>query len=125
MPLRQVRVAKRACVRLLASSAFCFAILLAFTPGDASGQHSPVPSLQEEGFHSIFDGQSLNGWDCDPDFWSVKEGAIVGQSTMDHQPKQNTFCIWKDGKPGNFELRAEYRLTGVNDGNSGIQYRSV
>lgn len=86
---------------------------------------SPVPPLVEEGFTPMFDGKSLQGWDCDTDFWSVKDEAIVGQSTMEHQPKQNTFCIWKGGEPGDFELRAEYRLTGVNDGNSGIQYRSV
>ncbi len=90
-----------------------------------AAQRSPVPPLEETGFHSIFDGKTLDGWDGDPDFWSVKDGAIVGQSTMEHQPKQNTFCIWKGGQPGDFELTAEYRLTGVNDGNSGIQYRSV
>lgn len=88
-------------------------------------QRSPVPPLPEAGFKPIFDGKTLHDWDCDPGFWSVKDGAIVGQSTMDHQPKQNTFCIWKGGEPGDFELKAEYRLTGVNDGNSGVQYRSV
>ena len=36
-------------------------------------------------------------------------------------PKQNTFLIWRGGSPADFELDAEYRLTG---GNSGIQYRS-
>jgi hypothetical protein len=89
------------------------------------GFASPVPVLEEAGFQSIFDGTSLKGWDCDPDFWHVSDGAIVGESTLQHQPKQNTFCIWKGGEPGNFELKAEYRLTGVNNGNSGIQYRSV
>ncbi len=89
-------------------------------------QHAPpVPPLQEEGFHPMFDGKTLTGWDCDPDFWRVTDGAIVGESKQDHQPKQNTFCIWKGGQPGDFELKAEYRLTGVNDGNSGFQYRSV
>lgn len=86
---------------------------------------SPVPPLAETGFQPIFDGKTLTAWDCDPDFWHVVDGAIVGQSTQEHQPKQNTFCIWKGGQPGDFELKAEYRLTGVNDGNSGIQYRSV
>lgn len=86
---------------------------------------SPVPPLEEAGFQPIFDGKTLNGWDGDPDFWKVEDGAIVGQSSQEHQPKQNTFCIWKGGQPGDFELKAEYRLTGVNDGNSGIQYRSV
>lgn len=86
---------------------------------------SPVPPLTEEGFKPIFDGKTMDGWDCDPDFWHPADGAIVGESTLNHQPKQNTFCIWKGGEPGDFEFKAEYRLTGVNDGNSGIQYRSV
>ena len=86
---------------------------------------SPVPPLVESGFKPIFDGKTLNGWDCDPDFWHVEDGAIVGQTTMEHQPKQNIFCIWKGGEPGDFELKLEYKMTGVNNGNSGIQYRSV
>ncbi len=86
---------------------------------------SPVPVLEESGFRPIFNGKTLDGWDCDPDFWRVTGGAIVGETNQSHQPKQNTFCIWKGGQPGDFELRAEYRLTGINDGNSGIQYRSV
>src|ERR1700722_12710937 len=110
---------------LLSIVAICSATLLFALPSLNSAQQSPVPPLEETGFRSIFDGKTLSGWDGDPDFWSVKDGAIVGESTMEHQPKQNTFCIWKGGQPGNFELRAEYRLTGVNDGNSGIQYRSV
>ena len=86
---------------------------------------NPVAPLAETGFHSIFDGKSLTGWDCDPDFWSVAEGAIVGQSTVEHLPPQNIFCIWKGGQPADFELKLEYRMTGVKDGNSGIQYRSI
>jgi hypothetical protein len=83
-----------------------------------------IPPMDETGFKPIFDGKSLEGWDCDPDFWRVEGGAIVGESKMDHQPKQNIFCIWKGAQPGDFELRLQYRLTGTNDGNSGIQYRS-
>lgn len=84
-----------------------------------------VPPLQETGFSPMFNGSSLAGWDCDSDFWRVESGSIVGETKIDHQPTQNTFCIWKGGQPGDFDLRLEYRLTGVNDGNSGIQYRSV
>ncbi len=89
------------------------------------GRQPPVPPLQESGFQPIFDGKTLSGWDCDPDFWRVEGGAIVGETTVAHQPKVNIFCIWKGGQPANFELKLEYKLTGVNDGNSGIQYRSV
>ena len=78
-------------------------------------------AVEETGFVSIFDGQSLKGWDGDLDFWRVEEGAIVGQTTKEHQPKQNTFIIWRGGSTGNFELKLDYKLTGFN---SGIQYRS-
>jgi hypothetical protein len=91
----------------------------------AAAQRTPVSPLEESGFQPIFDGKALTGWDCDPDFWRVEGGAIVGETTLTHQPKVNIFCIWKGGQPANFELKLEYRLTGVNDGNSGIQYRSV
>ena len=85
---------------------------------------APVGPLKETGFTSIFDGASLKGWDCDPDFWRVENGEIIGETTAEHQPKQNIFCIWKGGTPGDFELIMDYKLTGET-GNSGIQYRSV
>lgn len=106
----------------------CLLATLAYVAHAQSGpgeKASPVPPLQEEGFRPIFDGKTLENWDCDTDFWRVEHGAIVGESTFEHQPKQNTFCIWKGGEPGDFELKAEYRLTGKNDGNSGFQYRSM
>ncbi len=106
--------------------------LLAFAPtvllpGRFFAQGAPdpaklVPPLDETGFQPIFDGKSLGGWDGDPDFWRVEKGAIVGETSPTHQPKQNTFCIWRGGKPADFELKVQYRITG---GNSGIQYRSV
>jgi hypothetical protein len=75
-----------------------------------------------QGLHSIFDGKTLQGWDGDAAYWRVETGAIVGETKPGAIPKENTFLIWRGGSPGDFELRAEYRLTG---GNSGIQYRSV
>jgi len=80
-----------------------------------------IKPLEETGFTPIFDGKTLAGWDADAAFWRVEDGAIVGQTTADKQPKQNTFCIWRGGSPANFELRLKYKLTGFN---SGIQYRS-
>lgn len=81
-----------------------------------------IPPVEESGFQSIFDGATLKGWDADPKFWRVEDGAIVGQTTKEIQPAQNTFAIWRGGEPANFELKLEYRLTGFN---SGIQYRSI
>lgn len=93
--------------------------------GRARAARGPmVAPLEESGFQQIFDGKSLNGWDCDPDFWRVENGEIVGETSAAHQPKHNIFCIWKGGSPADFELKLEYKLTGET-GNSGIQYRSV
>jgi hypothetical protein len=81
-----------------------------------------VAPLEESGFQSIFDGKSLAGWDGDPGFWKVENGIIVGQTAKDHQPKQNTFLIWRGGSPADFELKMQFKLTGFN---SGIQFRSI
>ena len=81
-----------------------------------------TPPVAETGFVSIFDGKSLAGWDGDANFWRVENGAIVGQTATDKQPKQNTFLIWRGGNPADFELKMQYKLTGFN---SGIQIRSI
>lgn len=75
----------------------------------------------DEGFKPIFNGSDLKGWEGNPKFWSVKDGAIVGQTTAENPTKGNTFLIWRDGTVDNFVLRFKYRIKG---GNSGVQYRS-
>ncbi len=80
-----------------------------------------VAATAEEGFRPIFNGKDLTGWEGNPQFWSVTDGFIRGQTTPDNPTKGNTFIVWRDGKPKNFVLKAKFRLT---DGNSGIQYRS-
>jgi len=75
----------------------------------------------DEGFKPIFDGKTLEGWDGNPQFWSVEDGAITGQTSPDNPTKGNTFIIWRGGQPGDFELKLEYRL---RNHNSGIQFRS-
>lgn len=72
-------------------------------------------------WRSIFDGKSLTGWDGNPDFWSVADGAIVGQTTAEKPTKGNTFLIWRGGDVGDFDLKVEYK---IEAGNSGVQYRS-
>lgn len=81
----------------------------------------------EAGFKSIFNGKNLSGWEGNTAFWSVRDGAITGQTTAANPLKSNTFLIWKGGDVKNFELRLSFRLTGQNDkefANSGVQYRS-
>jgi hypothetical protein len=89
-------------------------------------KQSDRPSIldgDEPGFESIFDGKSLAGWEGNPTYWRVEDGAIVGEITPATVIKSNTFIIWRGGKPKDFELKLEYRIT--PEGNSGINYRSV
>lgn len=81
---------------------------------------SPILAA-DDGFEPIFDGKTLKGWDGNPAFWSVRDGAITGQTTAENPTKGNTFIIWRDGEVGDFELKLEYKII---KGNSGIQYRS-
>ena len=37
----------------------------------------------EPGFKSIFDGQTLAGWEGTPAVWSVRDGALTGQTTAE------------------------------------------
>jgi hypothetical protein len=84
----------------------------------------PVPD-NYDGFVSLFDGRTLEGWNGDPMFWSVKDGALHAESTPEKVVggviPGNTFLIWK-GKVRDFELKVDYRFVG--NGNSGVQIRS-
>ncbi len=84
------------------------------------GQHS-APAEPAD-MKTIFNGKDLTGWDGDPRLWSVKDGAIRGETTAENPAKGNTFLIWKDGATKDFELRLSFRCNATN--NSGIQYRS-
>lgn len=75
----------------------------------------------EEGFESLFDGETLKGWSGAEGFWTVEEGAITGRTTKDRPTKGNTFLIWQGGDISDFELRLKFRII---DGNSGVQFRS-
>ncbi|HLK66831.1 MAG TPA: DUF1080 domain-containing protein [Bryobacteraceae bacterium] len=115
--------------RAVTCSTLCLLLAATFVlhaqPQKKGGGGSPIAMLEETGFRKIFDETSMKGWDCDPQFWRVENGMIVGETTANFQPPQNIFCIWRGGKPADFELKLEYRLTGADTGNSGIQYRSV
>jgi hypothetical protein len=77
----------------------------------------------ENGFTPIFNGKDLSGWEGEPGYWSVEDGAITGKTTATHRLKKATYLFWRGGKPANFELRTEYRFEG-GSGNSGINFRS-
>ena len=88
---------------------------------NADTKLAPMDSAKA-GFKSIFDGKTLDGWEGNPIYWSVKDGAITGEITPETLLKANTFLIWQGGQPGDFELKAEFKIS--EGGNSGINYRS-
>ena len=88
------------------------------TPSD--GAVVAAAKADEQGFKSIFDGKTLDGWEGREGFWSVQDGAITGQ-TKEPFRGPNTFLVWKGGDVSDFELRFKYKIAG---GNSGVQYRS-
>ena len=47
----------------------------------------------DKGFEKIFDGKTLKGWNGNPKFWSVKNGAITGQTTKEN-PRSNRDGRW-------------------------------
>ena len=77
---------------------------------------------QSDGFVPIFDGATLTNWKGDTTYWRVENGNIVGEITPETILQANTFLIYGGAEPGDFELKAEFKIS--ENGNSGINYRS-
>jgi len=89
-----------------------------FVPRAASAQDA-------DGFKSIFDGQTLAGWETpDLSYWTVEDGAIVGRITREHPCTINQYLVWTGGELADFELKLESRLNGEGGINNGFQFRS-
>ncbi len=102
----------------------CFGLLVfVWSSAAVLAADSPqcVPD-EPAGMTRIFNEKDLTGWDGDPELWSVRDGAIRGETTSEKPAKGNTFLIWQGGRTRDFDLRMSFRLDAAN--NSGIQYRS-
>lgn len=77
------------------------------------------------GFRPIFDGRTLDGWSApDMSYFSVRDGAITGETTREHNPPRNQFIVWTGGTVSDFDLRFRFRLLGPK-ANSGMQFRGT
>ena len=78
-------------------------------------------SDEDEGFVSIFDGVSLEGWRAAGggtlQDWSVHEGRLIGKCRG-----RTSYLLWKDHDLRDFELKLSYRL--LTEANTGIDIRS-
>jgi hypothetical protein len=77
----------------------------------------PAPGADESGWKKIFDGRTLDGWKANenPEAWSVRNGAIVGDGERSHLFYMGEQCE-------NCEFKAEVRLN--HGGNSGMYFRA-
>ena len=89
--------------------------------GMAFTEPTPLDFNDHDGYVSLFDGASLKGWDGNPKFWRVENGAIVGESTAEN-PSGNSYIVYRDLEAKDFTLKFEIKIEGT--GGSGIQYRS-
>jgi len=84
---------------------------------------------QDEGWVSLFDGETLDGWtvkckpaDAEKKYWSVDKGTILCDSMNDG--KHDYVWLTTDKEYGDFELRLKVQGFGDSSGNSGVQIRS-
>jgi Domain of Unknown Function (DUF1080) len=79
-------------------------------------------SAAHAGDQDFFNGKDLTGWEgLIKEYWSVKDGAIVGTGGDKTIPFNTFLCSKKKYK--DFELSFQIRLKG-GKGNSGVQIRS-
>jgi hypothetical protein len=66
-----------------------------------------------KGWKSLFDGKTLDGWVYEPGYWSVVDGAIVGDkkgATPHHH------YMFSDKDYSDFEMHIDFKMTGYNSG---------
>ncbi len=99
-----------------------FVLAIVFLAGHgASFTANARSSEPEPGFVSLFDGESLSGWEGNLKIFRVEQGAIVAGS-LDAPIANNEFlCTRREF--GDFELRLQAKLVGEGK-NAGIQFRS-
>lgn len=76
---------------------------------------------QEEGFRPLI-GETLAGWNGDPDWFRLEDGEVIAGSLERNIP--HNFFLCSDAEYEDFELRLEARLEGPGN-NAGIQFRTA
>ena len=97
-------------------------LFLVRTCSVASAVFAAAAFAAEPVVRSLFDGKSLSGWEGNTALWRVEEGAITGEIGAGTTLAKNEFLYWQ-GEVADFELTAEFRLSGPPEANSGILFR--
>ena len=80
--------------------------------------YSPIASFADE----FFNGKDLTGWSGNEEFWSVKDGVIIG-TAGDEKIPGNQF-LWHENPVDDFYLSLKVRQAPYS-ANAGIQFRST
>jgi hypothetical protein len=102
--------------------AFAIGLVPALAPHQyISAEDKPAAATAdtEEGFHSIFDGKSFEGWKINetPESWHIEDGAIVAHGTRSH-----LFFVGQGQPFKNFHLKIDVKTTPGS--NSGIYFHT-
>ncbi len=75
----------------------------------------------DDGFQTLFDGMTSDGWDGDSTVFRVEDETIIGGQLKEKIP--NNFFLSSKHEYADFELQLEFRLIGEAT-NAGVQLRS-
>src|SRR5437588_7436076 len=96
-------------------------IILAAAVAGWGALGAALPCYAEDSTKEFFNGKDLTGWEGLTQYWSVKDGALVGTGGDQKIPSNTFLCSKKKYK--DFELSFQIRLKD-GKGNSGVQVRS-
>ena len=93
---------------LISAAMLCGAVLFALAAAPAD----------TDGWISMFDGKTLNGWKANerPESWTVRDGTITGDGEASH-------LFWMEHECENCEFKAEVKIG--HAGNSGMYFRTA
>lgn len=95
---------------------FCFALLGVALAVPAWAEEKNKPAPDKDGWITIFDGKTLDGWKASekPENWKVEDGCIVGRGERSH-------LFYMGEEYEDLEFKAEVKLN--KGGNSGMYFR--
>ena len=75
----------------------------------------------EDGFQTLFDGKTFEGWEGDLKTFRIEDGVIIGGTMKEKIPRNEFLCTKQEF--GDFELRLQAKLAG-DGANAGVQFRT-
>ena len=96
-------------------------VALVFLAGVSACSSSPetAPAVPDTKTVYLFDGESLDGWNGNLEWFRIEDGALVAGTTERPIPQNEFLCT--DEEFDNYELRFQTKLVGDVNTNAGVQ----